>query len=470
MVTHGLDEASVLVLEDEAFLARQVMRELFSIGLKPVLAKNLAEARELMSQSSFDLAFFDIHLPDGRSIELLAESEITKQTFVVMMTAEGTLDIAIEAMRLGAVDFLCKPFDLQEITFAVKRVAERKRSKRLEQHRSEEFERNSGGLFMGSRLELIRKQIDRIVQAEQKLTGRLPPILIGGETGVGKTTIARWIHKLGTRGAQEMVEINCATLPESLAESELFGHEKGAFTDAKETKIGLLEAADGSTLFLDEITSLAPSIQAKLLTVLEDGAVRRVGGKRIIAVDVRIICASLSDLKTLVAKGEFREDLMHRLDLLRFRVPSLRELPDDLPGLAEHLLQKLSRTYGITNAKLSEVAHQRILKYEWPGNVRELSHELERALILEEPENLTLSQLGTLVGDCSDELVDNDSDWLRPDWRLPEEGISIEAVTSRFIELALDETNQNVSAAARRLGVPRDFIRYRLKKQDGVGE
>lgn len=458
----------MLVLEDESFLARQVVNELYAAGLKPQLATSLNQAREMLLGSDFELAFFDINLPDGRSTELLEDPNLMRNTSVVIMTSEGTLDVAVEAMRGGAVDFICKPFDLEEISLAVKRIADRRLQQRLSQHRKDEAERNSAGIFFGRRLEMIRQQVDRIIAAESKLSGRLPPVLIEGETGVGKTTFARWIHDNGSRSDQEMVEINCATLPETLAESELFGHEKGAFTDAKETKMGLLEAAHGSTLFLDEIASLPHSIQAMLLTVLEDGVIRRVGGKGSITVDVRIICASVMDLKTLVAAGQFREDLMHRLDLLRFRVPPLREVPEDLPGLARHILQKLSRRYGLADVVLQDIAIQRILRYDWPGNIRELSHELERAIILEDPGQLELSQLGALVGGGDDDTLQaGSSDWLRPEWTLPDAGFSIEAATARFIEIALEACDQNVSAAARRLGVPRDFLRYRLKKQTG---
>lgn len=460
----NLSASKVLILEDEAYLARQLKRELHRHGLGVTHAPTIAEARTALQHSAFEFVLLDVNLPDGIGLELL-DSALPKETLSIVMTSEGRLETAIEALRRGAVDFLCKPFDLASVPLALERAQQHRRARRLQAHRQQEQQRQSDGLFFGKRLEIVRQQVDRILSAEQKLKGRLPPVLIQGETGVGKTTLARWIHQQGQRGSQEMVEINCATLPEALAESELFGHEKGAFTDAREARQGLMEAASGSTLFLDEITSLALPIQAKLLTALEDGHIRRVGGQRRIPVDVRIICASLQDLRQLVAEGRFREDLMHRLDLLRLQVPPLRECPEDLPELARHLLRLVAARYGHPEARLAPVALNRITTYDWPGNLRELAHELERALILEDPTRVELSQLGAIVGESSTQPAGSATPWLNPAWELPEEGFSLEAVTQAFIELALSETEQNVSAAARRLGVPRDFIRYRLKKK-----
>lgn len=457
----------VLVVEDEAFLARKLERDLRSKGLTVVVTSELASARKQLQGDAFDFALLDVNLPDGRGLDLLAEG-LHGNAAVILMTSEGRLEVAIEALRLGAVDFLPKPFSLADVDLALNRVAQRRQAKRLESHRRDEAQRTGAGLFFGKRLELVHSQLERILLAEQRLEGRLPPVLIEGETGVGKTTIARWIHNQGTRCQRELVEVNCAALPESLAESELFGHERGAFTDAREARVGLFEAADGSTLFLDEIASLSLSIQAKILTVIEDGVVRRVGGKRVIPVDVRLIGASLVDLKLLVSQGRFREDLFHRLDLLRIRVPSLREAPEDLPRLAQHLLEGISRRYRLENTMLTPRAIEKLRRYEWPGNVRELSHELERALILEDPCQIELAQLGMAIGDTPQTpeagATATTDDWLNPDWQLPESGFSVEAATRRFIELAVETCDGNVSAAARRLGVPRDFIRYRLKK------
>lgn len=475
--TKHLADHHLLIVEDEAFLARQLSRFLRGLGATFVHAPSVGEARELLRDGTFDYILLDVNLTDGRGLDLLADGSITPDLNAIVMTSEGSLEVVIEAMRLGAVDFLCKPFDLEEVPLAIERVADRRRSERRDTHRQAQAERESEGLFFGERLEIVRSQVDRILVAERKLAGNLPPVLIEGETGVGKTTLARWVHRQGPRGGKEMIEINCATLPEALAESELFGHEKGAFTDARETRIGLFEAADGSTLFLDEIASLPLPIQAKLLTVLEDGAIRRVGGKRQIPVDVRIIGASLRNLRQLVEEGKFREDLMHRLDLLRLRVPPLRDCPNDLPALAQHLLGGLARRYGMDGASFSETGLRRLRHYEWPGNLRELAHEIERSLILEDPASISLQQLGASVGDADAAAGEsgtttpkggsvNSGDWLNPAWALPESGFSVEQVVLDFIELALRECDGNLSAAARRLGVPRDFVRYRLKKKD----
>lgn len=468
--SNSIAERRFLVVDDEAFLARQIARTLRSAKGDVVLAHSLGEARAKLETENFDFLFLDINLPDGRGLDLLEELDLTRGVSTIMMTSDGQLALAVEAMRLGAVDFLTKPLDLEAVPLAVSRAVERQRAQRRASHRQEENDRDRGGLFFGLRLEQVRAQINRLITAEAKLSDRLPPVLIEGETGVGKTSVARWLHSQGSRGKLEMIEINCATLPESLAESELFGHEKGAFTDARESRPGLFEAADRSTLFLDEIASLPLSIQAKLLTALEDGAIRRVGGSRMIPVNVRVICASLQDLGQLVAEGRFREDLRQRLDLFRLKVPPLRACREDLPELARHLLQGLTQRYGLPEAMLSRRGRERLLRYDWPGNVRELSHELERALILEDPAGLELSSLGAVVGDGLDESPLTGGDWLNPAWELPESGFSIEQATQRLIRIALDASNENISAAARRLGVPRDFIRYRIRKIRGDGE
>jgi transcriptional regulator with GAF, ATPase, and Fis domain len=277
------------------------------------------------------------------------------------------------------------------------------------------------------------------------------------------------VHEHRPRAAAELIEVNCSALPDTLAESELFGHERGAFTDARTTRMGLFEAAQGGTLFLDELPSLTPASQAKVLTAIEDHKLRRVGGNKSIPVDARIIAATQRDLRDLVRQGDFREDLYHRLDLFRIVIPPLRERGEDIVKLADWLMCQLTQKHRLVNRRLSTSARARLLSYHWPGNVRELAHELERALVFEEGQELCLAHLpGGIIAAPPDGPI---PEWLKAGYVLPEAGFSLDEATNRFIQLALAQSDGNVSAAARLLGVPRDFVRYRLglksRKADG---
>jgi DNA-binding NtrC family response regulator len=306
----------------------------------------------------------------------------------------------------------------------------------------------------------------------------LPPVLIEGETGTGKTSLARRIHREGPRADGPWVEINCSAIPEHLAESELFGHEKGAFTDARSTRIGLFEAAHGGTLFLDELSSLSLPIQAKLLTVLEDHRIRRVGGSKDIAVDVRVIAATNQGLRQLVAQGSFRSDLLHRLDLFRLSILPLRDRGADLLPLAASLMEGIASRHRLPVRSISETGRRRLLGYGWPGNVRELAHELERSLVFEDGDALNFDSLlgagggtaenGTSMGATPVGALAGSADsWWNPAFQFPDQGFDLEAAILHLIQQALQQSAGNVSAAARRLGVSRDYLRYRLGPKGG---
>jgi DNA-binding NtrC family response regulator len=258
--------------------------------------------------------------------------------------------------------------------------------------------------------------------------------------------------------------MNCSALPEALAESELFGHERGSFTDAHAARIGLIEAAQGGTLFLDELPSLSMALQAKLLKAIEDHRIRRVGGRKEIPVDARIVAATSVDLRERVAQGTFREDLLHRLDLYRVELPPLRDWGDDMLVLAEQLLARLADRHRLRGKQLSEEGRRRIRSHPWPGNVRELAHELERAIVFEEGEQLRLGQLGPAAQPRSElpAVGAGEPDWFNPAFVFPESGFVLEAAINRLIQHALRQSDDNVSAAARLLGVTRDYVRYRL--------
>jgi len=283
---------SILIVEDEALLRNQIKARLDRLGADVTDVGALDPAKLLLHDLTFDVALLDVNLPDGLGTDLLKEKFFPAHTAVIVMTAQGNIAGAVDAIRTGAVDYLVKPFDPAELPLVISRVRRSRQAARAQEQRFEEALDREDSFFFGSSLQSVKAQMDRILEADRRLSGPLPPVLIQGETGTGKTTIARRLHHQGPRGAEPLVEVNCSTLPESLAESELFGHERGAFTDARTARMGLFEAASGGTLFLDELPSLSPPLQAKVLTVLEDHRIRRVGGNRQIAIDVRVITAT----------------------------------------------------------------------------------------------------------------------------------------------------------------------------------
>lgn len=452
-----LSGTSLLLLEDEPLLRRRIASHLEKLGVDVTTAGTLAEARQVLRNLDLDFALLDVNLPDGISLSLLDEKAVAANVVVIVMTAEGGVAGAVEAMRVGAADYLVKPFDLDELSVRLARARRSRGTKREEQHRKEQQTAADEAFFFGSALEGVATQLEKILAADRRVQGALPPVLIEGETGTGKTTLARWLHRRGPRADGPLVELNCSALPETLAESELFGHERGAFTDAKEARIGLLEAAEGGTLFLDELPSLSPGVQAKLLKTIEDRTIRRVGGNRPLAIDARIIAATNADLRVLVAEGKFREDLLHRLDLFRIRIPPLRERGDDIVPLAERLVARIAKNYGHAALTIPPLGRQRLQGHRWPGNVRELAHEIERSLVFDEDE-LTFSSLAGAGGGT------RAAAWVSPGFKLPESGFSLEAAIDELIKRTLVQTEGNVSAAARLLGVTRDYIRYRLKE------
>lgn len=452
------DGSEVLLLEDDAGLRKRLGAHLRALRAVVTECTSLADARRALRDLRFDFALVDLHLPDGEVLALLREGAFSENTGIVVMTAFGGVKQAVEAMRLGAGDYLSKPFEPEELPLAFLRCRATRQAQRREQHHAAGDSGTAAApLIFGASLARVRTQLDAILAAGRRLSRGLPPVLIEGETGTGKTALARWLHAQGARAAQPFINLNCAALSETIAESELFGHERGAFTDAKQARTGLFEAADGGTLFLDEIGALAAGTQAKVLTAVEEGRIRRLGGTRELVVDVQVIAANHDPLADLVAAGMFREDLFHRLDLLRIELPPLRERGTDILELARHLLTRISARHRLRVLQISPDGASRLLAQRWPGNVRELAHEIERAVIFGGvAKELDFAQLGGGA-------VPPSAPWRNPAWRLPDGGFSLDSVVSELVAEALRETEGNVSAAARRLGVTREFLRYRLE-------
>jgi len=458
---------SILIVEDDVLLRKQVASQLQRLAADVTVVGDLAATRKLADELSFDFVLLDLNLPDGRGTDLLKDKVFAPHTGSIVMTADGDVGTAVEAIRLGALDYLVKPFDPAELPLVIARVRRARQSARLDEHRRSDSHRSGSDFFFGPSLAKLEAQLQKVLAADERMLTKLLPVLIEGETGTGKTTICRWLHHHGPRTSQPLVEVNCSALPEPLAESELFGHERGAFTDARTARMGLFEAANGGTLFLDELPSLSQGLQAKLLKVIEDQRIRRLGGNKEIPVDVRIVAATNRKLKELVAAGQFREDLYHRLDLFHITLPPLRDRGEDILRLADVLMAQLMHRHRLPRKQITETGRQRLLGYHWPGNVREFAHELERAIVFEDSDELNFESLGPGGGSSGPEEPHDASDWFNVNYSFPAQGFLLEEAINRLIRHALRQTSQNVSAAARLLGVSRDYIRYRLSEKKG---
>ncbi|MCA9502313.1 MAG: sigma-54-dependent Fis family transcriptional regulator [Spirochaetaceae bacterium] len=450
--------ASILVVEDEALLARQVARALTSADHTVRVADCLADARDLAKQAAPDLMLLDLRLPDGSGLEFMAEvRQADESVQAILMTAYGSVSDAVDAMRQGATDYIQKPLDLDELQLLVERtLARRSRDRELAYHR---------GLGRASRHEIIGEDprlLEIFEQVERLSTAGLAPsqrpaILISGETGTGKGMLARAIHEI--LGGGPFIAANCTAMPESLIEAELFGHEKGSFTDAKTARSGLFEAADGGTIFLDEIGHASAEMQAKLLKVLEEKQVRRLGSTRDRAVDVHVIAATNRDLDAAVESGEFRRDLLHRLRVLAFEAPPLRERTRDVAALAAHFCEEVSRLYA-REIGLSEAALRRLTAYAWPGNVRELRNVIERAVLIERGTQVSGETVARLLEPHGARPIASG------EIQLPEGGLNLAELERSLIVQALEATDGNQTKAAKLLGLTRDTLRYRLEKFD----
>ena len=452
--------ARILVVDDEPTLLHSMELRLSRLGHQCHTAETIRQGKDILNQVDPELAIVDLRLPDGDGLELIRYIRDSGWQFpIVVLTAFASVSSAVTAMKTGATDYIEKPIDLEQLRFVVDRCLETERLKgRLELYERSAAGKNAEYKIIGSS-PAIREALTltaRVAMPGVEEASELPTVLITGDTGVGKDLLARYIHDTGPLASSPFVQVNCASLPRELIETELFGHEKGAFTDAKSTKKGLLEIASGGTVFLNEIGELSIEVQSKLLWALERKTIRRVGGTRDLDMNVRVIAATNADLSRMVADKRFREDLFYRLNVFTIHLPPLRERGDDCIELAEYLVNLHSRKYRKAKPLLSADTKEAIRAYPWPGNVRELSHVLERACILEETGTIMPKHLGLSVGEPT--VTGAGKIGSQPMW----EGITLPEMERRLINGALEHTRGNVSQAARILGVSRGALRRRL--------
>ncbi len=470
-----MNEHKILVVDDEKLVRWSLRQKCQEWGYQVLEAEDGGTALRIAHHETPDVVLLDVRLPDMNGLEVL---EMLKQSgearAVILITANPQLDDAKAAIKLGAYDFIGKPLDFDELSVTIQNALEATRLRtEVESLRGEVRRRTGYHDVVG----VSRKMTELMNFVRKVAASEATTILIQGESGTGKDLIAKAIHYQSSRQEKPFVAINASAIPETLLEAELFGHERGAFTDAKAMKKGLFEVADGGTLFLDEIGALSPFLQAKLLRVLEDQVIRRVGGVRDIQVNVRVIAASNRDLERAVREGHFRQDLYYRLAIISIFIPPLRERKEDILPLVDFFIEHYNRKFRKSIRGISDETRRLLVNYDWPGNVRELKNAIERAMILEEEPVLRPAYLPFSVAQphagvtafehTSSPLVGGkpleNGRWLPP-LVIPEGGTSLEKVERALVELALRQAEGNQTHAARLLDISRDALRYKMKK------
>ncbi len=451
---------AVLVVEDEAILAGNIRQYLERHGYEVCVASSAERALVELESFRPDAVVLDFNLPGMDGLAFLALLfKIDSKIKVVMTTGHGSEQIAVDAMKVGVYDYLVKPIALLKLKLVLdKAVSEVRRDSVLSYYhaRTASDGRLSKLLGESQSLHQMRELIHKLLAAEASMTTGLPPaVLITGETGTGKELVARALHYEGARSAKPFVELNCSCIPPHLLEAELFGYERGAFTDARERKLGLIESAEGGTLFLDEIGEMDIAVQAKLLRFLEDKSVRRLGSIRDQKTDVRIVAATNRKLEAMVSEGKFRSDLLFRLRIVQIELPPLRARQGDVTLLARHFLRQHKLRYGRDVLDFSEAALTALEQHDWPGNIRELSNVVEQSVILGQGEWIEPAHLNLRNPAAETAELGHTAD---------ERDLNLDTLNRQVLLKALTQTGWNVSQAARLLGVSRDAVRYRIDK------
>jgi two-component system response regulator AtoC len=450
-----MERKKILIVDDE-----ESMRHMLSLILKREsyevqAVEKGSEALRLVESESFDFILSDVVMPEMDGLDLLQALKKKKvEATVIMMSAYGNLDTAVEAMKRGAYDYVSKPFRPDEILLTLRKAEERENLRQENLRLRQEVRRDySFGNIVGKSPRMMQ-----LFEAIKKISDYKASVLIIGESGTGKEMVARCIHYNSPRSNEPFVVVNCGAIPETLLESELFGHEKGAFTDAKKEKRGSFELAHQGTLFLDEVGELSLSAQVKLLRALQEGEVKRLGSERPLDVDVRIIAATIRDLSRAVAEGKFREDLFYRLNVLPLQLPPLRERKEDIPLLVDHFIHKYNEQHGLGTEGIAEDALAWLLEYSWPGNVRELENTIERAMILTQGKKIKADSLPS-------EILGDRPPWKRDLWA---EEFSIKKASrileEELIRKALKRTKGNRSQAAKVLEISHPSLLSKIKE------
>lgn len=439
----------ILLIDDDENLRKVTEYNLSSAGYKVISAGSGKKGAELFLEESPALVITDVKLGDMNGLDLL---EIIKEkspdTPIIVITAFGTIEMAVEAMRHGAFNFITKPFDRDTLRLSCKKALELKALLSQRRFLSDEVNRLTGTEGMETANSAMRDLLSKAL----KVANTEATVLISGESGTGKEVLARLIHQQSPRENGPMVVVNCASIPHALIESELFGHVKGAFTGAVANRIGRFQAATGGTLFLDEIGELKMDLQVKLLRVIQEREIEAVGSTRKEKIDIRIIAATNKDLQDAVAKGEFREDLYYRLSVIPLSIPPLRERKEDIPALIKHFLKKFD---ALPDMRFSKIALEKMKAYSWPGNIRELQNTVERCIILASESVIDEADLQLTPCTLTDETVEIE---------IPDEGLSLHEVEKSLIKRALKKSNGNQTKAAALLKIPRHVLIYRMEK------
>ena len=454
---------SILIVDDEKLIRWSLKQKLESWNYQVVEAEDLRAARGKLQQEIPDLVTLDIKLPDGSGVDFLKQIRESHPGIpVIMITAFGVVDVAVQALKLGAYDFIEKPINFEKLQNVIRNALETNRLKTQVAQTSKTNRTQFALDNIVGKSKAIREVLDMIRRLAQTSASTL---LVEGESGTGKDLVSRALHYESARRDHPFFALNCAAIPETLIETELFGYEKGAFTDAKTMKKGIFEMADGGTVFLDEISEMHLNMQSKFLRVLEDQTFRRVGGVRDISVNVQVVASTNRNLEQAVKEGKFREDLFYRLSVVPINIPPLRERKEDIPLLIEHFIQRYNTQFRKKVKGVTPEGLKLLTNYSWPGNIRELKNAIERAMILVDRETIDVDQLPIRIGGPAavgpmGRASENHQ------LRLPPEGAALDDIEKELIQQALHYANGNKTQASKLLKISRDTLRYKVRKHN----